>query len=315
VARSDALDRLDLQLIQALNLDGRASFSTIARVLGVSDQTIARRYANLLSKNVIRVVGRTNPHSIGETSWFVRVRCSPNVALPVGQALARRPETSWVKLTSGGTEIVSVVRGPAHGDSPSLLLDQLPRTRDVLDVSANCMLHMFYGGTDSVIDALSPDQIAELRVPPTHRSTDVQLDDVDTQILRMLQDDGRAEINELSKKSGIASTTLRRRLAELRQNGVLYFDVDLEYRKLGLQSQTILWLTFSPNALIEAGNALATHSELAFAAATTGATNVYANVVCADAPALFEYLTTKVAALPSLQAVESAPVIRTLKRL
>src|ERR1700761_7071514 len=132
VARSENLDQLDLQLIQALNIDGRASFSTIARVLGVSDQTIARRYANLLSTNVIRVVGRTNPHSIGETSWFVRVRCSPNVALPVGEALARRPETSWVKLTSGGTEIVAVVRGPAHSDSPSLLLEQLPRTRDVL---------------------------------------------------------------------------------------------------------------------------------------------------------------------------------------
>jgi hypothetical protein len=38
-------------------------------------------------------------------------------------------------------------------------------------------------------------------------------------------------------------------------------------------------------------------------------------VVCRDAPALFEYLTTKVAALPGLLAVESAPVIRTLKRL
>ncbi|WP_319448183.1 MULTISPECIES: Lrp/AsnC family transcriptional regulator [unclassified Mycobacterium] len=315
MARSEALDELDLKIVQALNLDGRVPFSTIARVIGVSDQTVARRYTQLRSTNAIRVVGRTDPHSIGETSWFVRVRCSPNVALAVGEAMARRPETSWVKLTSGGTEVVAVVRGPAHGDSPSLLLEQLPRTRDVLDVSANCMLHMFFGGTDGVIDALSNDQVAQLRAPAADHSTDVHLDDVDTHILRLLEDDGRAELAELAKASGIAPTTLRRRLGELRHSGVLYFDVDLDYRRLGLASQTILWLTVSPNALIQAGTALAEHPEVAFAAATTGTTNVYANVVCADAPALFEYLTTKVAALPSLQAVESAPVIRTLKRV
>jgi DNA-binding Lrp family transcriptional regulator len=312
------LDELDRSLIEALHVDGRASFSTIARVLGVSDQTIARRYTSLRAAHVIRVVGRTNPHSIGETSWFVRVRCSPNVATAVGEALARRPETSWVKLTSGGTELVAVVRGPAHSDSPSLLLEQLPRTRDVLDVSANCMLHMFFGGTDTVVHALSDDQVAHLRPVVPGRvevEADVELDDVDMRILRLLEDDGRAEIAKLSKTSGVAATTLRRRLADLRQSGVLYFDVDLNYRSLGLEHQTILWLTIGPHALKEAGRVLAGHREISFAAATTGTTNVYANVVCRDAPALFEYLTTKVAALPALQAVESAPVIRTLKRL
>ncbi|MEU0493877.1 AsnC family transcriptional regulator [Mycobacterium sp. NPDC006124] len=315
MARSEFVDELDRELIEALHIDGRASFSTIAKVLGVSDQTVARRYASLRSRNVIRVVGRTNPHSIGETSWFVRVRCSPNVAIAVGEALARRPETSWVKLTSGGTEIVAVVRGPAHGDSPSLLLEQLPRTRDVLDVTANCMLHMFFGGTDGVIHSLSEDQVAQLRPVETGHPDQIHLDDLDTRILHLLRDDGRVELADLSAASGIAATTLRRRLAELRRAGVLYFDVDLDYRRLGFESQTILWLTISPKALVQAGRDLASHAEVAFAAATTGTTNVYANVVCRDARALFEYLTTEVAALPSLQAVETAPVIRTLKRL
>ena len=38
------LDQLDRQLVRALQLDPRAPFSLIAEVLGVSEQTVARRY-------------------------------------------------------------------------------------------------------------------------------------------------------------------------------------------------------------------------------------------------------------------------------
>jgi DNA-binding Lrp family transcriptional regulator len=77
MARSETIDELGRKLIEALNLDGRGPFSRIADVLGVSEQTIARRYTHLCSNNVIRVVGRINPHSIGETSWFMRGALQP----------------------------------------------------------------------------------------------------------------------------------------------------------------------------------------------------------------------------------------------
>lgn len=315
MARSDSMDLLDLKILHALQIDGRAPFSTIARVLGVSDQTVARRYSYLRATKNIRVLGRTHPHRVGETLWFVRVRCSPSVAASVGEALARRPETSWVKLTSGGTEIVVVIRAPSHGDSPELLLEKLPRTRDVLDVSANGMLHMFYGGEQGVFRALSDSQIAELRPMSATTVSNIALDDVDRRILDLLQRDGRADFTDLAKASGVAHTTVRRRVAELRTSGALYFDVDLDYQRLDMDSETIFWVTINPKRLRAAGDALASHPEVAFVAATTGTSNLFATVLCPDPPALFEYLTTKIAALPGLENVESAPVIRTLKRL
>ncbi|MYR89980.1 AsnC family transcriptional regulator, partial [Streptomyces sp. SID685] len=42
-------DELDRRLVHALQIDGRAPFSTIAEALGVSDRTVARRYARLRS--------------------------------------------------------------------------------------------------------------------------------------------------------------------------------------------------------------------------------------------------------------------------
>jgi hypothetical protein len=165
---------------------------------------------------------------------------------------------------AGGTEIVTVVRAPAHGDSPTLLLERLPRSRDVIDVSANCLLHMFFGGSHGVVDALTEEQVARLRPPPRRDTPPVELTDVDRRILRVLERDGRADLAELVAVSGLSQTTLRRRLADLRTSGALYFDVDVDYRRLDMDSQTILWLTINPKHLEEAGEALAKHPEVAF---------------------------------------------------
>ena len=66
--------------------------------------------------------------------------------------------------------------------------------------------------------------------------------------------------------------------------------------------------------LEEAGRALATHSEIPFAAATTGPTNLVASAVFRDTQHLYEYLTGELAALPGVSSVQTAPIIGTLKR-
>lgn len=122
-------DELDRRLIHALQIDGRAPFSAIAAALGVSDRTVARRYARLRSAGVIRVLGGFDPTALGAVLWFLRVRCAPAASLPVAEALAARPDTSWVSLNSGGTEITCVVRTESEADSEALLLAKLPAPR------------------------------------------------------------------------------------------------------------------------------------------------------------------------------------------
>jgi DNA-binding Lrp family transcriptional regulator len=54
--------------------------------------------------------------------------------------------------------------------------------------------------------------------------------------------------------------------------------------------------------------------EVVFAAATTGPTNLVAQVTCADSAALYRYLTGRVAALDGLNTLETAPVLHTVTR-
>ena len=107
---------------------------------------------------------------------------------------------------------------------------------------------------------------------------------------------------------------MRRRIDELLQSGLLHFEVDIDNRVLGLNAHAILWLSIEPARLEEAGQTLAKHPEIPFAAATTGPSNLVASAVFRDAQHLYEYLTGELASLPGMRSVETAPINRTLKR-
>lgn len=109
---------------------------------------------------------------------------------------------------------------------------------------------------------------------------------------------------------GRSESTVRRRLSALRGSGALYFDVEVDAALLGYPLTATLWLTVAPSAWESTGRALAKHPQVAFAAATTGPANIVANVGCRDDAALYEDL----GGLTGVQRVETAPMIRTLKR-
>lgn len=315
------LSEEDMALAHALQINGRASFREIADALGVSDQTAARRWSRLRSAGKLQVLGLTDPLRLGDSPWLVRVRCTPDAALSIGEALARRTDTTWVNLSAGGTEIVCSVRTRGPGLEEALLLQKLPRTPQVVDVSAHCLLHIFFGqdlGTINKRGPLTAAQAAAL-APPTapKRATDatttVTLDTGDRHLLDLLARDGRAPVGELAAATGLSPSTVRRRISELRAEGILYFDVEYHPDMLQQSFRAALWLEIDPSRLAEAGATLAGHAEVSFAAAVTGTANLYASINVTTALLFYRYLTESVASLPGLRHTATAPIHRTLK--
>lgn len=308
-----SVDELDLKLIHALHVDGRAPFSRIAAVLGTTDRTIARRYARLRATGRLRVVGVPNVRKLGLTEWFVRLRCAPDTATRVADALARRPDTAWVSLTSGGTEVTCITRTRDQDETNDLLLYRLPRTPRIISVTAHCLLRAVAGthGWPGRTSALTAEQVERLRWRAPEEDGPAELDE---RLLSVLAEDGRADHPTLARNTGWSESTVRRRLDRLRRHELMYFDVEVDPLLIGYASETILWLTVEPARLGAVGDALATHPEIAYAAATTGPSNLFAFAVCRDHGALYDFLATRLGGLPGLRHIESAPVIRRTKR-
>jgi DNA-binding Lrp family transcriptional regulator len=311
------LDDVDRQIIHILTIEPRASFRTIAEVTGISDQTAARRYRRLSEAAGLRVLGVVDGTRLGWVDWFLRLQTSPGSADSIAEALARRPDTSWVRLASGGTEVVCTLEERTAEQRDALLLRGLPGSRRVVQISAHSILYNFTPKAwPEITSALSAGQLERLGppCPPSVPAPESALLPQDEPLLAELARDGRASHAVLAAAVHWHESTVRRRMDELRRSGLLYFEIDVDDRVFGMGLRAMLWLSVEPARLDETGRALARHSEIPFAAATTGSTNLLASAVFRDSQHLYEYLTGELASLPGMRSVETAPIIRTLKR-
>lgn len=312
---SSVLDVLDHRIVHALQIDGRASFSRLATVLGVSEQTVARRWRRLREDGVLRVLGLPTPDRV-EPHWFVRVRVQPAAAGAVGEALARRADVSWVSITSGGSEITFATRPRTEHQRDALLLARLPRTVQVIDLSAFSVLHDWVGGPHEWTDfpdPLTAEQITALQPPARPVPGVVRVEPEDGPLLDALAVDGRLGWAQLAAVTGWSETRVARRVEALRAAGLLYVDLEISFELLGRPVEALLWLTAAPADLQQVGTALALAPESAYTAVLTGPANLLVAVVARDNAHLYRFITEQVGRLP-VRSLETSPVLRRVKQ-
>ncbi len=314
------MDRVDRQIIHCLQRDGRASFRRIAEVLGVSEQTVARRYRTLVGSGAVRVLVLSDARATGAQTWFVRIVCRPDAADALAEAIAARDDVSWVTVTSGGSELSCVTRSDPD-DRSSVLLQRLPRTAQVLSFTAYSVMYMHIGGDAEWLafdDPLTEDQVtalmADVGAARTGSSRPAPLRDEDATLLRALGRDGRAGVVELARRTGWPQSRVASRLEELMGSGAIGCELDMAPDAFGFRASAYLYMTVAPGELHATGQALSLHRETSFVAAITGAANLLAVVTCKDAEALYSFVTTKVGALPAVRELEIVPTLRRVKQ-
>ena len=176
-SHSFRLDRIDNQLLHALIVDGRAPFSLLSELMGTSEQTVARRYRRLHEAGAVRVLVLPEPSDQG-LEWIVRIGVRPGAAARLAVALAERGDVSWLRIMSGGAEVVCISRPSSLEERDALLLERLARTNLVTTVTAHAIMKLLAGGGigdwSAFDDPLDAAQAAALRSSaPARRSNEI----------------------------------------------------------------------------------------------------------------------------------------------
>jgi DNA-binding Lrp family transcriptional regulator len=316
---NSSLDLIDRRIIHALAVAPRAPFRLLAEAAGIADQTAARRYRRLQETIGLRVLGRVDGTRVGWDDWYLRIRCVPGGATAIAGGLARWPGTRWVVIGSGGTEVMCALQTRTAREHDELLLERLPGSRRVVDLSAHSLLRNYsppaWGRLTQELSSADCE-----RLHPVCPADDADsagtfpLSARDETLLGHLARDGRATAASLATATGWNESTVRRRIDELRRAGVLYFDIDGDNAAFGMKAHAMLWATVEPSRLDATARAVSGHPEVPFAAAITGPANFMATVVCADTSQLRTYLTRQLASLPGIRSLETIPLIRVVKR-
>ncbi len=305
------IDDLDAQILHALQLAPRVSFRRIAAVVGASEQTVARRYHRLRREGVVRVVGLDNRWVDGEASWVCRMRSAPDRIPQLADALVRRPDVSHANVLAGWTDLVCVVRAPLGDSREDVLLQLLPRTSSVIDISIDLLLHSFghpasaaWTGYGCRLSDQQAEQILVERTDPAGSDRRYLPTVEDRPLLEALAEDGRAPQAKLAARTGWSLAKVGRRIAALEASGALLYDVDVLPERLGHQLSTMLWLNVAPKDLHRVGERIAAHDHIAFAGATSGSKNLMAIAICRDAHDLYRYLTDQLGQIEEILGYE-----------
>lgn len=316
------MEALDLQIVQCLLRDGRAPFRRISDALGVSEQTIARRYRALLAEGALRVQVQPDERATGSQRWLVRIQCRPDAAASLADSMAARDDVSWVSITSGGSEITcTAFTGPGQPDGS--VLSRLPRTRPVLSFTAFAVMHKYLGSSEAKWMAfdqpLTPAQVTALHGEATTAVArdlrpGARIRPDDAPLLDELARDGRAGIVALARATGWPQSRVSARLAELLASGAAHIATDLAPELFGFSATAYLWLTVAPGDLDRTGQALSLLPETTFTAAVTGTANLLVNVTCRDMEDLYAFVTNRIGTLPAVRSAETVPVLHRLKQ-
>lgn len=319
---ASAVDQTDRLIAAALQVNGRASWGQVARVLGITERTAARRGQRLLDEHVVRVSVSIDATRVAHARpMLLRLTTASDALWPVARILAARPDASSVSVLEGGNEIAAML---LLRDQPSirrLLFEDLAAMPGIRTTNATTVLKFFRTGHDWHPGILTNAQVDELRasvVLPASEAEDATSEALtadEEAMVSILGEDGRIPISTLASRLALSPITVKKRLDSLLERGYVHVRTEVlpEVFELGLEA--LVWLRAPVGQIDRIGRRLASMTEVKFCAASTGTSPILADVLVRDEQALYDLLTGEVfAGLPHLEVVDNLVVVTPVLR-
>lgn len=279
--RLPPLDEADRQIIDLLVKDGRASGRELAQHTGLSEANVSRRLARLIQERSVRIVAFVPPECLGLSAQFIAMIRTRGDCDAAAADLLKHPELSYITGAFGQWDLLvyGVVR-----DSRALVALQ----------------DRAFQGNPLLRDAHAE---MVLEFPDTSRhgpSADGrEIDDVDRQVIRQVQADGRMSFTDIAQATGISATSAADRFRRLVGDGIVRIVTLPDPARIGLQVSGHVALSVSiPHH--EAIRRLSAFPELSFLCVMTGSHPIRAELHVKDAAA-FDALRSRLLAVEGVR--------------
>lgn len=314
----DALDETDLEIVNALQVVPRASWTELGSVLDLDPTTLARRWHRLVDEGISRITAfPRQPGAYGKQTALIEVRCHTGAETDVAMAVAEHAKTLSVEITTGEYQVLLTVLGePRLAD---YVLDYLSGIPGVLGYRTHVLIDIPYEAHRWHVRALTPAQHRGLRALTTATGGSEQapggrMSELDQAVLSCLCVNGRIPYADIARAAGTSSSSAARAVNRVLRSGVIGLRCDIARPFLGWPFAAMLWATGDPRQ----GAARRPDSperipELRLCARTAGPDNVLLVVwlhTMADLPRVERLLGEEI---PDLRISDRTIVLRPVK--
>lgn len=150
--------------------------------------------------------------------------------------------------------------------------------------------------------------------PLVRRFRQVQPDDLDRQIIRLLRADGRRSNREIARRLNVPEATVRYRVRRLIESGVLKITASVDPSHLGYSLTAVISVQIEPERISQAADVIAGMPEVMWSAITAGAHDIMLMASFRNQEEMFEFLTDRLARIPGTLRTETSVALRVLKK-
>ncbi|WP_246004135.1 Lrp/AsnC family transcriptional regulator [Nocardioides marmoriginsengisoli] len=131
----------------------------------------------------------------------------------------------------------------------------------------------------------------------------IPIDDIDKAIIRALQVDGRMAYSKLGPEVGLSRAAARQRVHRLIDGGVIEVVAVSEPLKMGFNVQAMVGIQVDGDVRA-VSDALVKVEEIVYVILASGRFDVIVEVICKDAPQLFDIVNDVIREAPGVRSTE-----------
>ena len=131
------------------------------------------------------------------------------------------------------------------------------------------------------------------------------MDALDSEIIGILQNDGRASNAGIAREVGVSEGTVRRRLKRLVDEDFIKVVALINHRRLGYSSEAIVGIQVDPSIVDQVADAVSMLVEVSWVVVTTGAYDIFVWVEAHSAEELGIFLRRKLGVISGVRRTET----------
>ncbi|MFD4629889.1 Lrp/AsnC family transcriptional regulator [Streptomyces sp. NPDC058284] len=316
------VDRLDRQIVNALQIEPRASWSKVGAVLGVDAVTAARRWNRLRAAGLAWVTAHASGAGAARLA-IVEVECAGH-PLEVAGTLVHDPECLTLDITSGGRDLLIGVGVADEAALADYVLRRLGAGPQVRAVRTQIVASFVKESVDWRLGELGPEQLGRFTAqgargdPPGSRAPTepgpAALTELDREVLAVLGEDGRTPATEIAARTGVPVRRVRDVVHRLLTRHRVVLWTDVSRAMTGRSVQAWYFIRVSARRLAGVAAQLARLEEARLVVSTIGTYNLVVCVWMRDLTEVTRLEAQIEDGLDGVRIVDRCVTLRTVKR-
>jgi Lrp/AsnC family leucine-responsive transcriptional regulator len=219
----EKIDKKDKKIICLLSENCRQGFSSIAKKVGLSKNTIAYRTERLLKSKIIdKFIPMVSLANLGLNTFdlLIKLKARPEEETDVVKLLASHKNTIWLEKLSGEWDLLLEIVAKNVAELGTVLEDIIEKIGQNLD-SYEMHIDLKTIKVVPIIEEFVKDAEIKMEVHNTKFTEEIKIDEVDKKILYSLSEDALKPLHELAKELNLTAEAIRYRMKNLEKKGVI----------------------------------------------------------------------------------------------